>query len=172
MKVALYARVSTTDQETENQLIQLEAMAQRRGWQVVKVYKVEASAWKGNHEPVLAEMYRDARAKQWEALACWSLDRLSRQGPLDTLQVVDRLGRAGAQVISLQEPWLEVSGELRDLLLSIAGWVARMESQRRSERTKAGLARAVGEGKKLGRPAGAKDGKKRSRRGYFARYAE
>ncbi len=59
-----------------------------------------------------------------------------------------------------------------DLLLAIAGWVARMESNRRSERTRAGLARAKNQGKRLGRPPGAKDKKKRSRRGYFSLWAE
>jgi putative DNA-invertase from lambdoid prophage Rac len=75
------------------------------------------------------------------------------------------------QVLSYQEPWTEAGGELLDLLLAIAGWVARMESNRRSERTKAGLARAVAQGKRLGRPKGSKDSKKRKRSGYFARYA-
>ena len=59
-----------------------------------------------------------------------------------------------------------------DLLLAIAGWVARMESNRRSERTKAGLARAVAQGKGLGRPPGSKDKKKRGPRGYLLRYAK
>ena len=68
--------------------------------------------------------------------------------------------------------WTEAGGELLDLLLAIAGWVARMESNRRSERTKAGLARAVAQGKRLGRPLGSKDKKKRSRRGYLLRWAE
>lgn len=172
VKVALWVRVSTTEQDTDNQRLQLQALARHRGWEVVKAYQVEASAWKGGHEAALAEAYRDAREGKWEVLACWALDRLSRQGPLATLEVVDRLGRAGAQVVSLQEPWLEVSGELRDLLLAIAGWVARMESNRRSERTKAGLQRAVAEGKRLGRPPGSKDRKKRRRSGYFARYAD
>ena len=54
--------------------------------------------------------------------------------------------------------------QMGDLLYALTGWVARMESQRRSERTKAGLARAVAEGKKLGRPKGSKDKKKRKRR--------
>lgn len=60
---------------------------------------------------------------------------------------------------------------MQDLLLAIAGWVAKMESSRRSERTKAGLARALTQGKKLGRPSGSKDDKKRNRSGYFRRYA-
>ena len=71
----------------------------------------------------------------------WALDRLAREGPLDTLQVVDRFATLGVQVVSHQEPWTEASGELRDLLLAIVGWVARFESARRSERTKAGLDR-------------------------------
>ena len=56
------------------------------------------------------------------------------------------------------------------MLFAIAGWVAKMESERRSERTKAGLERAIREGKKLGRPKGSKDKKKRNRTGYLLRY--
>lgn len=59
-----------------------------------------------------------------------------------------------------------------DLLVAIAGWVALMESQRRSERTKAGLSRALKEDKRRGRPPGRKDGKGLSRRGYLLRYAK
>ena len=102
----------------------------------------------------------------------WALDRLSREGPLATREIVHRLGRWGVQVWSYQESWTEAGGELLDLLLAIAGWVARMESNRRSERTKAGLQRAVIQGKRLGRPPGSKDRKKRSRRGYLLRWAD
>ena len=75
-------------------------------------------------------------------------------------------------MLSLQEPWTEVEGPMQELLLSIVAWVARIESNRRSERAKAGLARAVSQGKRLGRPPGSKDKKKRRRSGYFARYAK
>ena len=85
--------------------------------------------------------------------------------------MVHRLGRHKVQVWSYQEPWTEVSGELRDLLLAIAGWVAQMESNRRSERTKAGLQKAKDDGKKLGRPKGAQDKRQRKRSGYYERYA-
>ena len=57
-----------------------------------------------------------------------------------------------------------------DLLLAIAGWVARTESNRRSERAKAGLARA--QGKHLGRSSGSKDVKKRCLRGNLLRWAK
>lgn len=97
----------------------------------------------------------------------WALDRLSREGPLAILTLVRRLKSHGVRVISYQESWTEAPGELGELLYALAGWVARMESQRKSERTKAGLARAVAQGKKLGRPKGSKDKRKRKRRRFL-----
>ena len=60
---------------------------------------------------------------------------------------------------------------MADLLYAITAWVAEFESKRKSERILAGLARAVKEGKKLGRPEGSKDKRKRRRTGYLLRYA-
>jgi len=170
-KAAILARVSDAGQHSENQFPDLIAWAQRRGLEVVVTYQFQESAWKGAHQKQLTQVYRDARAGKFQVLLVWALDRLSREGPLATLEIVHRLGQSGVQVWSYQEPWTEAGGELLDLLLAIAGWVARMESNRRSERTKAGLARAVAQGKHLGRPKGSKDSKKRKRSGYFARYA-
>jgi len=65
--------------------------------------------------------------------------------------LASKISRHGVKVLSYQESWTEAPGELGELLFAIAGWVARMESQRRSERTKAGLERARLKGKKLGR---------------------
>ena len=171
-KAAILARVSDAGQHSENQVPDLIAWAERRGLEVVTTYQFQESAWKGAHQKQLSQVYYDARAGKFQVLLVWALDRLSREGPLATLEIVHRLGQSGVQVLSYQEPWTEAGGELLDLLLAIAGWVARMESNRRSERTKAGLARAVAQGKRLGRPNGSKDSKKRRRSGYFARYAE
>ena len=172
LKAAIWARVSTTEQETANQVRVLEEWAQKRGLEVVKVYQVEESAWQGKHLQALAQVYADARQGQFQCLLVWALDRLSREGPLATLEIVHRLGQSGVQVLSYQEQWTEAAGEMRDLLLAIAGWVARMESIRRSERTRAGLARDVAEGTRLGRPPGAKDRRKRGRSGYLLRWAK
>ncbi len=171
-KAGILLRVSDSGQHTENQLPDLQAWASRRGLEVVQVYELQESAWRGAHEKMLSQVYRDARQGKFQVLLIWALDRLSREGPLATLEIVHRLGKAGVQVWSFQEPWTEAGGELLDLLLAIAGWVARMESNRRSERTKAGLQRAVSQGKRLGRPPGSKDRKKRSRRGYLLRWAD
>lgn len=171
-RCAIWTRVSTTEQETENQVAQLQAWAARRGLEVVQIYRITESGWKGAQQKHLSRVYHHARQGKFDILLTWALDRLSREGVGPTLEIVNRLGKAGVEVWSLQETWLETSGELRDLLLAMVGWVARYESNRRSERTRAGLARAQANGVTLGRPAGAKDKRKRSRRGYLLRYAK
>lgn len=131
------------------------------------VYKETESAWKAGHQRVLASLLEDARKQKFDTLLVWALDRLSREGSLAILSLIHRLKTFGVKVISFQESWTEVPGELADILYAIAGWVARMESQRRSERTKAGLTRIVAQGKKIGRPPGSKDKRKRKRRTFF-----
>ncbi len=171
-RAAIWLRVSDSGQHAETQLPDLEAWAQRRELEIVQVFQLQESAWRGAHQKVLTEVYEDARRGKFQVLLVWALDRLSREGPLATLEIVHRLGGCGVQVWSYQEPWTGAGGELLDLLLAIAGWVARMESNRRSEWTKAGLARALAQGKSLGRPKGSKDKRKRGRRGYVLRYAK
>ncbi len=164
MKAALWLRVSTQEQETANQGAALSKLAAARDLEIARTFTVTESAYKGEHRAQLQELIKGAQQGQYQVVFIWALDRLSREGPLATLEAVDRLLRAGCTVVSLQEPWLEASGELRDLLISLVAWIARWESARRSERTKAGLARAVAEGKPLGRPTGAGDKRKRQSR--------
>jgi len=95
------------------------------------------------------------------------LDRLSREGALAILSLVQKLSTCGVKVLFYQESWTEAPGELEELLYALTGWVARMENQRRSERTKAGLARVKAHGKHLGRPPGSKDRRRRKGRQYF-----
>ncbi|MFZ0995784.1 MAG: recombinase family protein [Candidatus Dormiibacterota bacterium] len=169
MRAAIWARVSTDRQETDNQETELRAFAARRGWQVVAVYRVTASGWQGAHRAALSTVLRDARRGAFEVLCVWALDRLTREGTLRTLEIVRDFGRAGVPVVSCQEGWTEQAGPVQDLLLAIAGWVAEQESARRSERTRAGLARARADGRRLGRPPGSQDRQPRRRSGYVAR---
>jgi len=164
MRVVIYSRTSTTDQNPINQSMVLTDWAKQRGYEVINVYTETESAWKAGHQKELSQLLEDARKRRFEVVLVWALDRLSREGPLAILTLVNRLKNCGVKVISYQESWTEAPGELGELLYALAGWVARMESQRRSERTKAGLARVVAQGKKLGRPKGTKDKKKRKKR--------
>ena len=164
MKVCIYSRVSTSDQNTVNQSAVLAEWAKQRGFEVVKVYEEEESAWKIGHQRALANLIVEARKRKFQVVLVWALDRLSREGALAILSLVQKLSVYGVKVLSYQESWTEAPGEMAELLYAVTGWVARMESQRRSERTKAGLVRVKAQGKRLGRPPGSKDQRKRKRR--------
>jgi len=167
MKICIYSRVSTGEQDTRNQSTVLTDWAAQCGYEVVKVYTEEESAWRNGHQRELAHLIADARKRKFQAVMVWALDRLSREGALAILSLVNKLSSYGVKVLSYQESWTEAPGEVAELLYALTGWVARMESQRRSERTKAGLARVKAQGKCLGRPLGSKDKRLRRRRQHF-----
>ena len=171
MKAVIYCRTSTKKQRTENQLPVLKDLAQSRGFELVAIYEEQESAWQAGHQHKLSEVTRAASRHEFDILLVWALDRLSRAGALPILQLIDKLKGYGVRVISYQELWTESPGELAEVLYAIAGWVARMESQRHSERVKAGIARWKREGGKAGRKLGSKDKRKRKVAGYYLRYA-
>ena len=168
-RAALWLRVSTGDQTTDNQHTALEAFAGRLGLEVVTTFDVEASAYNGNHRPALKAAQAAAQAGEFDVLVVWALDRLNRQGIRSTLNIIEAFKSRGARVVSLQEPWLNGPPEFTDLLTAVLAWAAQFESSRKSERVKAGMARAAAQGKQIGRPKGSRDKTKRRRAGYFAR---
>jgi DNA invertase Pin-like site-specific DNA recombinase len=175
-RAAIWARVSTTDQHAENQLDELRAWGERRGLEVVAEIVTDDSGWqngtgaKGREfDRARAGLLDGARLGSYSIVLTWAVDRLSRRGIEDTLAALRRLAEAGCAVWSYQEPWAEDLRDprMRELFLAIAGWVAEMESARRSERVKAGLARRKREGKPVGgRKPGARDKIPRSTGGY------
>jgi DNA invertase Pin-like site-specific DNA recombinase len=169
-RVAIYARVSTEEQTTDNQVPVLEEMARQRGWEVLKVYAEEASAWKAGRQKQLKELLHDASYHKYDYLLVWSLDRLTREGVGNIFHLVNTFKTYGVSIISNQEPWVEQSGPVADLLTAVTGWVAQFESKRRSERIKAAVQRKRDRGERVGRLPGAKDKKPRRRMGYFERF--
>lgn len=170
MKAVIYARVSTEEQTTENQIPVLQKMAAERGWEVVNIYAEEVSAWKAGHQKELKELLKKASFHAFDILLVWALDRLTREGIGSIMQLVNTLRTYRVQVVSYQEPWTSQDGGMADLLYAITAWVAEFESKRRSERIKAGLARRKDKGLPIGRQLGAKDQGKRKRLGYFGRF--
>src|SRR4051812_32017889 len=79
-RVAIYLRVSTDKQTTDNQRRELEAVAERSGWKVVKVYEdAGISGFKGRDKrPGLDAMMKAVNAKEFDMVASWSVDRLGR----------------------------------------------------------------------------------------------
>lgn len=154
MKIALYARVSTSDgrQDANNQLAPLREWAERLGGTVVSEYVDEASGCRSDRI-ALTHLLSDAHLRKVDTLLIWTLDRLSREGIARMTGYLEKLKASGVRVLSHQEPWLDTAGPVADLLVAIFGWVAQQERQRIRERVLAGLKTARGKGKRLGRPA-------------------
>jgi DNA invertase Pin-like site-specific DNA recombinase len=150
MKAAIYARVSTKDQDCQNQVAQLRQFAATQGWTIHAEYCDEVSG-STSDRPQFQAMFQAASRRQFNVLLFWSLDRLSREGVLDTLQHLNRLTGYGVAWRSYTEQYLDSTGVFRDAVIGILAAVAKQERVRRSERTRAGLERARARGKQLGR---------------------
>jgi len=152
-RVALYARVSTRDkgQDHENQLIQLRAFAKTQGWEIVQEYVDKTSGKRGDREQ-FQKMFTAASRREFDVLAFWSLDRLSREGTVETLNRLQRLAGYGVDYRSFTEQYLDSTGAFRDAVIGILAAVAKQERVRLSERTIAGLERARSQGRVGGRP--------------------
>ena len=173
MRIAIYARVSKNDetQDVGNQLKPLRDFAKALSGEVIDEYVDRASGGRSDREEFL-RMLSDADKRNFDLIICWALDRLSREGILNTLGYLERFKRNGIALKSLKESWLDTRDKgISELLLAIFSWVAEQERKRISERVKAGLAKRKGEGKRLGRPHGSKDKRPRRRGGYHQRYA-
>jgi DNA invertase Pin-like site-specific DNA recombinase len=148
-RVALYARVSTDKQECENQLVQLREHCAKQGWAVVAEFVDYESGAKGDREQFQA-MFKAASQRKFDVLLFWALDRLTREGVLETLQYLNRLESCGVAYKSYTEQFFDSCGIFKDAILSIMATLAKQERIKRSERTKAGLAIAKARGVRLG----------------------
>jgi len=153
VRVAIYARTSTDDgrQELSNQTRELHEYANRMGWIVVAEFYDQVSGRKADR-PQLKKALDAGRRRKYDVLLFWSLDRLSRQGVLPTLLLLNQLTQYGVKYRSLQEQWIDSLGAFSDAVIGILATVAKFEAERLSSRVRSGLARAKAQGKTLGRP--------------------
>ena len=161
MRVAIYARTSTDDgrQELTNQIRELHVYAERMGWTIVAEFHDQVSGRKADR-PQLQNALEAGRKRQYDVLLFWSLDRLSRQGVLPTLLLLNQLSQYGVKYRSLQEQWIDSLGAFSDAISGILATVAKFEAERISNRVRSGLERARSQGKVLGRPRAVLDRKK------------
>jgi DNA invertase Pin-like site-specific DNA recombinase len=163
MNAALWIRVSGDEQETSNQVPDLEGLAERQGYTITRRYVLEDSAWNGGkdggeYQAALQRALDDAWQGRFSVLIVWALDRITREGAEGALRTIRQFRERGCIVISVKESWLNASPEVQDILVAFAGWMAKQESDRRSERIRAGMKRAAAQGKQVGgRKAGARD---------------
>lgn len=150
----IYARCSTRDQETENQLAQLRDYAAKQDWQVIEEIVDVCSGGKASTQrPGLDKVFQMAHRKAFDVLLFWSLDRLSREGSRKTIAYLTLLDDYGVAWHSFSEPYISSLGVFSDCIISLLAALARQEKIRISERTKAGLERTRRvNGTRLGRP--------------------
>jgi putative DNA-invertase from lambdoid prophage Rac len=149
MRAAIYARVSTLEQEPENQLGELRQYALARRWTTVEYVDKGISGAK-DRRPDLDRLLADAKRRRFDVLVCWRLDRLGRNLK-HLIVLLDELQVLGIAFVSLGEG-IDATTPAGKLQMHILGAIAEFERERIRERILAGLHRARLQGKRLGRP--------------------
>lgn len=151
-RVALYLRVSTGEQTTENQRRELEAVAQRAGWEIVAVFEdAGVSGAKGRDKrPGYDAMLKAVTRREVDMVAAWSVDRLGRSMQ-ELTAFLGELHARGADLY-LHQQALDTTTPSGKAMFGMMAVFAEFERAMIVERVNAGLARAKAQGKKLGRP--------------------
>ena len=150
MATAIYARVSTKGQTTDNQIEQLKQVATKAGWSVSTVYADVVSGSKGREQrPELDAMLKAVTRREVNRVMVWSVDRLGRslQDLVSTMQEVQA---AGADLY-LHQQSIDTSTPAGKALFQMCGVFAEFEREMIRERVKSGLERTKAKGTKLGR---------------------
>ena len=165
-KVAIYCRVSTQEQDTENQRIRLTEYADQQGWQYDVFTEIQSTR---KTRPVKAELMNKLRNNEYDSVLIFKLDRWARSSTELILEVKEIIEK-GIKFISVTDnlDFSTASGKLHFQILSA---FAEFERELIRERTIEGIRRARLKGKTPGRPKGSKDKKKRRRAGYLLREA-
>jgi len=151
-RVALYARVSTDTRTTENQLLQLRAVAERHGWVIVAEFVDHGvSGAKGRLERQQFDaLLRGVARREFDMIAAWSVDRLGRSLQ-DLLSFLMELQSKRVDLY-LHQQALDTSTPMGKAMFQLCGVFAELERSIIQERVRAGLERARAKGRTLGRP--------------------
>jgi DNA invertase Pin-like site-specific DNA recombinase len=151
-QAAIYVRVSTDKQTVENQVRELRQIAERRGWQVVAEYHdAGISGAKGrDSRPGLDQMLKDAGKRRFDVVMSWAIDRLGRS-LIDLLGTIQTLEACGVDLY-LDQQSIDTTTPAGRLMFQVTGAFAEFERSMIRQRVRAGLKRAVEQGKQLGRP--------------------
>lgn len=153
-RVALYARVSTDRQSTENQLRELRQAAERLGWAVVGEFVDRGiSGAKGRKDrPQLDAMLKGVARRDFDVVASWSVDRLGRS-LVDLVGLLQELHATGVDLY-LHQQGVNTTTPAGRALFGMMGVFAEFEREMIRERVKAGMAKAKARGTKTGNPIG------------------
>ena len=152
MRAAIYARVSTSDQNCELQLAELREFAQRRGWTVHKEYVDSGFSGAKASRPALDKLMADAGQRRFDAVLVYKLDRFGRS-VLNLSQSLAALDSYGIRFLAISQGVdTDAANPTSRLLLNILASVAAFELELIKERTLLGVRAARANGKILGRP--------------------
>src|ERR1700733_115053 len=152
-RAAMYVRVSTDGQTTENQQRVLTEVAERRGWTITQIYKDAgiSGAKDRDKRPGFDAMLKDATRRRFDVLMFWSIDRLGRSTAMVATTLAE-LEAAGVAIYADKEA-MDATTPHGKAMLQMAAVFAELERGMIRERVMAGLSRAREQGKKkLGRP--------------------
>ena len=150
LDVALYVRVSTTGQTTENQLIELSEVCDRNKWHITNVYNETISGTKGVDERAeLNRLLQDASRKKFSKVVVWSVDRVGRSMK-HLVTVLSQLKDLGCDIYSYKQA-IDTSTTMGSSFFHMVGIFAELENNMRAERQKIGIKRAIDNGAKFGR---------------------
>jgi DNA invertase Pin-like site-specific DNA recombinase len=149
-RAALYVRVSTDAQTVENQIRELNQIAERRGWQVVEIYRdAGISGAKGRDKrPGLDAMLTDASRRKFDVVMSWAIDRLGRS-LIDLLGTIQHLEACSVDLY-LDQQAIDTTTPAGKLMFQITGAFAEFERSMIRTRVNAGLKRAKDEIKRNG----------------------
>lgn len=152
MKVAIYVRVSTQHQSVDMQLADLQAVAGKSGWEVVKIYRDEgiSGSLPSEQRPALTELMKDVVRKKFDLVAIWSIDRLARS-TLDLMKTMQALQAKKVDLYAHKQA-IDTSTPAGRMMWQLLGVFAEFEREMIRERVSAGLRKARNRGVKLGRP--------------------
>ena len=150
--IAIYSRVSTDSQTTENQERELREVASGMGWTIMKVYRDEGvSGAKSRAErPAFNALWKDATRRRFDMVMAWSVDRLGRSLQ-DLVAFLSELHALKVDLY-LHQQGVDTSTPAGKAPFQMMGVFAEFERAMIRERVKSGLERAKAQGKILGRP--------------------
>jgi DNA invertase Pin-like site-specific DNA recombinase len=151
VNVAAYYRVSSKAQDFATQRNAVERAATARG-DTISMWRSEKRSGRHLARPELDSLRADARAGLIRKLYIYKLDRLTRSGISDTLQVIEELRRHGCEVVSVADG-IDLHGPAAEVVLCVMAWAAKMERLAINERISAARDRVEAEGRKWGRPS-------------------
>jgi len=155
-KVALYCRVSTTDQYPENQVRVLTDLAEKNGAEIVATFIDKGISGVKKDRDALNQMLSAARSRNFNTLYVLSIDRLSRSVK-NLIETVETLNELGITIVFQREN-IDTKSAMGNFFLTVLGSLAQFEREIMRERINAGIARAKSQGKKMGRPSKLNDG--------------